>query len=166
MWSTEKDSDVHCIYCNFLDLIAFHSGSLEDIVCFSLLLLFFARSTNLQAYGFLNIFQFNIEDRIQWLMMLPKVTPPSHFIISLKPIAYIVWISSELSVFTLWATFSTSRICDTLEVHYCLHSCHQWLSKDLYGTSYPSATTWFLVEKNVPPLSHKSLYLHSLLTQL
>lgn len=43
------------ICCNFLDLIAFHSGSLEDIACFSLWLLFFARGANLRAYGFLNI---------------------------------------------------------------------------------------------------------------
>lgn len=36
--------------------------------------------------------------------------------------------------------YEPHRIRDTLEVHYCLHSCHQWLSKDLYGTTSASAT--------------------------
>lgn len=89
MWSTEKDSDVHCIYCNFLDLITFHSGSLEDIVCFSLLLLFLHAVPIFRLMAFWTFFQFNTEDRIQWLTMLLTVIP-SYYTVSLKPIAYIV----------------------------------------------------------------------------
>lgn len=68
-------------------------------------------------------------------MLLTTTTLPFHYFTETHCIHSFLKLKSYQS-----SHYEPHRICDTLEVHYCLHSCHQWLSEDLCGTTSPSAT--------------------------